>query len=200
MDIRGKCHFKRKDKTMNREKIIVMLAEGFEEVEALTVVDLLRRAQLPVYTASVTGRRQVDGAHGVAIIADKVFEDIDFDEVRMIVLPGGMPGTTNLLNYEPLTVVLKQFAAEDRPLGAICAAPMIFAAHGILCGKRATIYAGMEAELKDAIWTEGNVVKEGNIITSKGPGTAMDFALALIAFLAGEAKAEEVRTGLLYQK
>ena len=185
---------------MSREKIVVMLAEGFEEVEALTMVDLLRRASLPVYTVSVTGRRQVDGAHGVAIIADKVFEDIHFDEVKMIILPGGMPGTTNLLNYEPLTKVLKQFAAEERPLGAICAAPMVFAEHGILSGKNATIYSGMEDHLKDAVWTEGNVVKDGNIITSKGPGTAMDFALALIAFLADETKAEEVRAGLLYQK
>ena len=185
---------------MNQEKIIVMLAEGFEEVEALTTVDLLRRAQLPVYTVSVTGRRQVDGAHGVAVIADKVFEDIVFSEVRMIILPGGMPGTTNLLNYDPLTAVLKQFAAEDRPLGAICAAPMVLAAHGILSGKKATIYEGMEEHLKDAVPTEGTVVRDGNILTSKGPGTAMDFALALIAFLADEMKAEEVKAGLLYQK
>jgi len=185
---------------MNREKINVMLAEGFEEVEALTIVDLLRRAQLPVYTVSVTGRRQVDGAHGVAVIADKVFEDIDFSEVRMIILPGGMPGTTNLLNYDPLTVVLKQFAAEDRRLGAICAAPMVFAEHGILSGKKATIYEGMEEHLKDAVLTKGTVVRDGNILTSKGPGTAMDFALALIAFLADEMKAEEVKAGLLYRK
>lgn len=184
---------------MGREKIMIMLADGFEEVEALTAVDLLRRAGVDAVTVSIMRKREVTGSHGIPVIADILFEDADFDEVKMIVLPGGMPGTTNLLKYEPLTRILKQFAAEDRPLAAICAAPMVLAAHGILEGRKATIYEGMEANLKGAVHTPGKVVRDGNIITSKGPGTAMDFALSLIGFLCGEAKASEVAAGLLYK-
>lgn len=176
-----------------------MLADGFEEVEAVTTVDLLRRAGIGVCTVSIGKERCVRGAHGIPVEADCIFADVNFDEVEMILLPGGMPGTTNLLECRPLTDQLKAFAADNRPLGAICAAPMVLAACGILSGKKATIYAGMESYLKDAVCTEGTVVKDGNIITSKGPGTAMDFGLALIAFLAGEEKAEEVRSGLLYR-
>lgn len=185
---------------MNNEKILIMLADGFEEVEALTVVDLLRRAGLEAVTVSIMGNRQVTGAHGIPVIADILFGDADFDTVKMIVLPGGMPGTTNLLNYAPLTGVLKAFAAQDRPLAAICAAPMVLAAHGILDGRKATIYEGMEEHLKGAVHTPGNVVFDGNIITSKGPGTAMDFALALIGFLCGKEKEAGITAGLLYRK
>lgn len=183
-----------------KEKIMVMLAEGFEEVEALTMVDLLRRAELPVYTVSIMEGAEVCGAHGIPVKADLLFEEVNFEDVRMILLPGGMPGTTNLMAFTPLTNMLKQFASEDRPLGAICAAPMVLASCGILSEKKATIYEGMEEHLKDAVWTEGNVVKDGNILTSKGPGTAMDFALALIGFLTDEKKALEVQKGLLYRR
>ena len=185
---------------MEAKMITLMLAEGFEEVEAITVADLLRRADLPIQTVSITGKQEVTGAHGIPVKADLLFHNLEFEEVKMIILPGGMPGTTNLLDYEPLTDRLKQFAREGRPLGAICAAPMVFASCGILNGKKATIYKGMEEHLHDAVYTDGNVVVDNNIITSKGPGTAMDFALALISFLAGEAKAEEVQNGLLYRK
>ena len=184
---------------MERENIFVMLADGFEEVEALTVVDLLRRAGVSVSTVSIMGREEVIGSHKIPVIADLLFDAADFDSAAMIVLPGGMPGTTNLLRFEPLTKQLKKFYSEGRPLAAICAAPMVLAAHGILEGKKATIYEGMEDNLAGAVHTAGNVVQDGNIITSKGPGTAMDFALALIAFLCGEAKAKEVQAGLLYK-
>lgn len=182
------------------EKVLVMLAEGFEEIEALTIVDLLRRAGIPVFTVSIMQNAEVCGAHGVPVTADLLFGDIDFQEVRMIILPGGMPGTTNLMKYAPLTEKLQQFAKEGRPLGAICAAPMALAAAGVLKGKKATIYEGMESQLKDAVPTEGNVVTDGSIITSKGPGTAMDFALALIRFLDSEDKEQEVAAGLLYRR
>ena len=183
-----------------REQVMIMLAEGFEEVEAITITDLLRRAEIPAKTVSVTGDRLVKGAHGIPVGADLLFDEVDFDLVRMILLPGGMPGTTNLLAYDPLTKILKRFAEEERPLGAICAAPMVLAAHGILSGKNATIYEGMESELMDAVPTEGEVVRDGNLFTSKGPGTAMEFALQLIGFLCGEEKREEVKAGLLYRR
>lgn len=184
---------------MKEQTVLIMLAEGFEEVEAITVTDLLRRASVPVKTVSVTGRRMVYGAHHIPVTADTVFEEVSFPEASMIVLPGGMPGTTNLLEHAPLKEQLLAFAEEGKPLAAICAAPMVLAAHGILSGKKATIYEGMEANLKDAVHTPGNVVIDGNITTSKGPGTAMDFALALIKNLCGAQAAEEVRSGLLYQ-
>lgn len=185
---------------MEQKKVVVMLADGFEEVEAITQVDLLRRADIPVNTVSIMGRNNVTGSHGIPVEADCLFEEVDFNEVRMIVLPGGMPGTANLGNCVPLTDMIKQFAADDRPLGAICAAPMVFASCGILEGKKATIYEGMEEHLKGAVHISGNVVQDGNILTSKGPGTAMDFGLALIRFLEGDAKSEEIAGGLLYRK
>lgn len=183
---------------MSEKKVLVMLAEGFEEVEAVTIVDLLRRANIDVQTVSITGRRIVDGAHGIPVTADIVFEDADFANAEMIVLPGGLPGTTNLLEYEPLTAKLKEFAAQGRPLGAICAAPMVLAAHGILEGKNATIYVGMEDNLAGAVRCADKVVIDGNIITSQGPGTAMPFALEIIRFLRSDAAYEEVKGGLLF--
>lgn len=185
---------------MKSKKIFVMLANGFEEIEALTAVDVLRRAGAEVCTVSVTGEDSVTGSHGIPVTADIRFDSADFDEAYMIVLPGGMPGTTNLMAYAPLTAQLKKFASEDRPLAAICAAPMVLAACGILEGRKATIYEGMEDKLAGAVHTPGNVVKDGNIITSKGPGTAMDFALALAAFICGQEKADAVRAGLLYAR
>ncbi len=184
---------------MDNKNVLVMLAEGFEEIEALTVVDLLRRAGIPVLTVSVSGSDRVCGAHGIPVIADCVFDAAEAGKAGMIVLPGGMPGTLNLKNCSPLTDTLKKFRSEDKPLAAICAAPMVLASCGILEGKKATIYEGMEAELKGAVHTKGNVVRDGNIITSKGPGTAMDFGLALIGFLCGDEKEAEIKAGLLYR-
>ena len=181
---------------MSEKKVLLMLAEGFEEVEAVTVVDLLRRADIDVQTVSITGRRIVDGTHGIPVTADIVFEDADFVNAEMIILPGGLPGTTNLLEYEPLTAQLKEFAAQKKPLAAICAAPMILAAHGILEGKKATIYSGMEENLAGAVRCPDKVVLDENIITSKGPGTAMNFALEIIRFLRSDEASEEVKNSL----
>lgn len=185
---------------MSDKKIVIMLADGFEEVEAVTTVDLLRRAAFDIKTVSIMDRRKVSGAHGIPVTADLMFEDVDFGQVDMIILPGGMPGTTNLLECGPLKEQLLAFASGGKNVAAICAAPMVLAAHGILEGKKATIYEGMEEHLKGAVHTPGNVVIDGNITTSKGPGTAMDFALSIIAQLAGEEKSAEVQAGLLYRK
>ena len=184
---------------MNEQKIVLMLADGFEEVEAVTTIDLLRRAGISIETVSIMEKETVAGAHGILITADKLMENVNFQEADMIVLPGGMPGTTNLLNCAPLKDALLAFASEGKLIAAICAAPMVLAAHGILSGKKATIYEGMEANLNDAIFAEGNVIEDGNIITSKGPGTAMDFGLALIRKLRGKEASDEVKKGLLYQ-
>ncbi len=180
--------------------ICVFLAHGFEEIEALTVVDLLRRADIQIKTVSIMGEKMVYGAHGIGIEADILFGAADFKNCAMMVFPGGMPGTTNLCNHKELIEEVKQFYASGKPLAAICAAPMVLAKAGLFDGHEATIYPGMEEELVGAVPTAGNVVKSGQLITSKGPGTAMDFALALITELEGEEKALEIREELIYRQ
>lgn len=178
-------------------KVYVHLATGFEEIEALTVVDVLRRAQIDVESVSVTGDLLVEGAHGIKVQADLLFEDGDYDNLGMIVLPGGIPGTPNLGAHKGLMEKIDQFVKEDRPLAAICAAPMLLGEAGYLQGKRATIYPSMEDYLKGAIVEGNDVERDGNIITSKGPATAFEFALAIIEIIKGPEEAAIVGKGLL---
>jgi len=180
--------------------VYVFLAHGFEEIEALTVVDLMRRADIQVKTVSIMEDKLVYGAHGIGVEADILFKAAEFGTCGMLVFPGGMPGTTNLCNHRDLIEAVKAFAKTGKPVAAICAAPMVLAKAGLFDGHQATIYPGMEDELIGAVPAEGNVVKSGNLITSKGPGTAMDFALALIAELKGEETAAEVKRGLIYRQ
>ncbi len=178
--------------------VYLHLAEGFEEVEAVTVADILRRGGVDVRTVSMTGERAVTGAHGIPVTADLLFEEADYDACEMIVLPGGMPGTTNLDAHEGLRENIRAFASGGKKVAAVCAAPMVLAHAGVLEGRSATIYPGMEDELRGggAAPGEGAVVKDGNIITSKAPGTAMVFALCLLGELAGAETAGEVEAGL----
>lgn len=180
--------------------VYVFLAHGFEEVEALTVVDLLRRADIQVKTVSIMEDKLVYGAHGIGVEADILFKEGVYDKCAMLVFPGGMPGTTNLCNHKALQEELIAFYEKGKKVAAICAAPMVLAKAGILKGHEATIYPGMEDELIGAVHGEGNVVKSGNVITSKGPGTAMDFALALVAELKGEDTAKEIKNELIYKQ
>ncbi len=181
--------------------VYVYLAEGFEEVEALTSVDLLRRAGVEVQTVSVTGDRMVKGTHGVNIEADILYEDTDHAKCSMIVLPGGLPGADNLQAHEGLRQHVKCFAADSsKKLAAICAAPQVFGACGILEGKNATIYPGMESHLVGGNATGKNVTVDGNIITGMGPALAMEFALKLVEEIKGKEAAEEVAQGLLYDR
>ena len=168
--------------------VYVFLAEGFEEIEAIAPVDVLRRVGIDAKHVSVVkGEKVVTGAHGIKVTADLTFEEADFDNCRMLVLPGGLPGATNLLAHEGLCEKVKEFAAAGEEgakyVAAICAAPLVFGALGILEGKMATIYPGMEEELKGAIPMKNRVVVDGNIITSKGPGTALEFAVELAGIL-----------------
>lgn len=178
------------------KKVAVFLAEGFEEIEALSVVDICRRAQIEVKTVSVTGHKQVMGAHGIAVHADEVYENIEFSDMDGIVLPGGMPGTLHLGAHGGVVVQVKNFAAAGKLTAAICAAPSVLAKAGVLTGKNATIYPGCEAG-EGVNWITDAVVIEDNIITGKGPGTAAQFALAIVAYLQGDAVAAEVREGLM---
>lgn len=179
--------------------VYVFLATGFEEIEALTAVDLLRRAEIQVKTVSIMEDKMVYGAHGIGVEADILFREGLYDKCAMLILPGGMPGTENLCNHKGLNEELKDFAAAGKPVAAICAAPMVLGRAGLLRGHKATIYAGMEAELAGAQAMDERVVVSGNMITSKGPGTAMDFALALIEYLKGGQKANEIAAELLYK-
>ncbi|MCQ4638366.1 DJ-1/PfpI family protein [Anaerovorax odorimutans] len=180
--------------------IYLHLADGFEEVEAMTIVDLFRRAQLEVQTVSVTGKKQVTGAHQVTVEADILFEETNYETCEMIVLPGGMPGAETLGNHQGLTSHIRCFAKNDKYIAAICAAPMVFGAQGVLKGKKATIYPGMEDRLMGAEYQNETVVVDGKIITSMGPATAMPFALKLIEILKGKAASDEVAAGLLWDR
>lgn len=178
-------------------RVYVCLATGFEDVEALGTLDVLRRAGVDARTVSMTGDRMVATAHGVTVMSDELFEDADFDSAEMIVLPGGLPGATNLDAHAGLAKVLKDFDAKGKYLAAICAAPMVLGHLGLLDGLNATCYPGFESHLKGAV-TKGNPVEvAGRIVTGKGPGFTFDFALTLVRVLCGEAKSDEVATGML---
>lgn len=178
-------------------KVYVCLATGFEDVEALGTLDILRRGGIDAQTVSMTGDLFVTTSHNVTVKADVLFEDADFTSAEMVVLPGGLPGATNLDEHKGLSQVLKEFNAAGKYVAAICAAPMVLGHLGILEGKNATCYPSFEPHLHGAV-TRGNGVEvAGNVITGKGPGFTFDFALALVEALAGKQKAEEIASGML---
>lgn len=175
-----------------KKKIAVHLADGFEEIEAISIIDVLRRADLDVSVVSVTGKTEVNGAHQVKVIADMLFENVDYKEVYMIVLPGGMPGASNLDAHEGLKQQIRNFDAENKSLAAICAAPLVFGNLGILEGKQAVCYPGFESYLKGADVLQYPVLESGNIITGRGPGVAIPFALKIVAKAVSVEKAEKL--------
>lgn len=179
--------------------IYVHLADGFEEVEAVTIVDLLRRAEIETKTVSIMDEKMVAGAHGMTLQADLLFDEADYDTCDMIVLPGGMPGALNLKNHDDLGEVIMEFGMTGRNVAAICAAPMVLDARGALNGKTATIYPGMQGELHQGFYIDSGVVEDGNVITAKGPAYAIGFALAIIEKIKGKGAADEVADGLLYR-
>lgn len=177
--------------------VYVHLADGFEEIEAITPVDVFRRAEIPVKTVSITGNLLVTGAHGIPIKADLLFEQVNYDDATMILLPGGMPGTNNLAEHKGLTEAIREFADENKWIAAICAAPMILGELGLLDAKKAVIYPGMEQYLRGAKPGKHRVEIDGNIVTSKGPGTAMEFALAIVELLKGKVDEEALRKSMV---
>lgn len=184
---------------INMKKTGVFLADGLEEIEGLTVVDILRRAGVEVVTISVSGKKEVTGAHQITVLADELFEQADFAKLDGVVLPGGMPGTTNLMNHEGVNRILEQFAAERKLIAAICAAPSVLGQAGLLAGRRAACYPGFEEKLTGAVVSAEPVVQDENIITSRGMGTAISFALSLTAYFLGQEKADEIGTSILWQ-
>lgn len=177
---------------------LILLAAGFEEVEAVTIIDVLRRAQVEVTAASL-GEPLVEGAHGIKVMADTVLAEVTGRLFDAVVLPGGMGGTENLLASAPVLALLRHHADQGRLVSAICAAPLVLEKAGLLAGKNAAIYPGLDNRLTSAaaVCVE-NVVEDGAIVTSRGPATAMAFALRLARRLVGGPQADQVAAGLLY--
>lgn len=180
------------------KKVLVFLAEGFEEMEVATPVDLLRRAGVDCKMVSITEKKEVMGAHGMVYVADLLFDEALARLADGIVLPGGIPGTTNLQKHQGLKKVLRYFDAEQKIIAAICAAPMILGEMGLVKGKEATIYPGMEDHLSGALPVQSPTCKDGHILTSRAPGTAVPFALRLVEIFAGAEAMETVRKEIVY--
>lgn len=177
----------------------LFLAPGFEEVEALTPVDVLRRAGIEVKTVSVTSSHSVEGAHGVSVKADMTFDEADFSDCDWLILPGGMPGATNLYDFKPLCSLLLKHNAEDGHIAAICAAPAVVLGElGLLDGQEATCYPGFESVAPQAIFQPRRVVVSGNIVTANGPSSALVFALSIVAETKGDSEAKKVGEGMLF--
>ena len=176
--------------------VYVLLAEGFEEVEALTPVDLLRRAGVETRLVGVTGAT-VCGARGINVVTDLSMDEVDLAKADMLVLPGGMPGTLNEEASPAVQAAINYCTANDRWIGAICAAPSILGHKGLLKGKTAVCYTGFEKELTGAQIGSTGVVTDGKIITARGAGVAVDFGLALVGALAGAETQAQIRASIL---
>jgi len=181
-------------------QVYLFLAQGFEEIEALTVVDLLRRAGIDITTVSISDTHNVIGAHDIPVTTDALFSNLDFSDADLLVLPGGGPGTCNLNAFDPLKNLLKDFYNKGKYIGAICAAPMILGQLGFLNGRKATCYPGFEKELVGADYVTSSVVTDDHIITSRGLGTAIDFAGELIRLLKNSDTAEHIKKQIIYTR
>lgn len=180
------------------KKIAVHLAEGFEEIEAVSIIDVLRRANIETLVVSVTGKKAVTGSHHIQITADVLFEEVDFSTIDMIVLPGGLPGANNLKNHEGLGKQILNFHKKGKPLGAICAAPLVFGNLGILKNQKATCFPGFENQLLGAEVTGADVETSGKIVTGKGAGVAIKFALKIVETVKGKHLADELAKKMIF--
>ena len=178
-------------------KVYIFLADGFEEIEGLTVVDIMRRAKIDVETISITGQKQINGAHKIIVEADRLFEETDFSDGDMLVLPGGMPGTLNLKEHEGLRNLIGEFDKKKKYLAAICAAPSILSELGILKGRKACAYPSFEEGL-DCAQVVHEAVTDGHVTTGRGMGAAIPFALKLTELLCGTEKANEIAESIVY--
>ena len=181
------------------KKTGVFLAEGFEEIEGLTVVDILRRADIETPMVSITEERSVTGSHAISVAMDAVLSEINFDEVDMIVLPGGGLGTQNLEACEALMAQVDAFVAQGRPVSAICAAPSILGHRGFLKGRKACSYPSFESHLEGAEVMHQPAVIDGNIVTGRGMGAAVPFALAVLEKLQGADAAQKMAAQIVYE-
>ena len=179
---------------------VVLLAEGFEEVEALAPVDLLRRVGVQTVTLSVTDSRTVQGARGIPVLADATLSALDFEQMDLLILPGGYPGYVNLEKNEAVRAVVTRASKENKWIGAICAAPTLLGKWGLLKEKKAACYPEMEGDLFCKEVSFEPVVEDGNIITSRGAGTALPFALKLVECLCGKETAQKLAESIVYHE
>ncbi len=179
------------------KKVLVPIADGCEEIETACIVDVLRRAEADVTVASV-GELQVTASRGMKLVADKLISECVNDSYDLIVLPGGMPGAENLRDSKELVAMLKRQQQEEKLYAAICASPaVVLNHHGLLAQRKATAYPGFAEQFENTEAIDSRVVVDGNCITSRGPGTAMEFALKLVEILYGEQKATEIAQSML---
>lgn len=179
-------------------QIAIFFAEGYEEIEALAVVDVCRRCGLTIDMVSITEEKYVAGSHNINVEMDKTYSQVNFEEYDMIVLPGGLKGTQGLEACEPLMKQVDAFYAEGKYIAAICAAPSIFGHRGILKGRSACSYPEFESHLEGAKVTMGPVEISDNVITSRGMGTAIDFGLAISSVFVGKEKAAQTAEKFIY--
>lgn len=177
--------------------IYVMLADGFEEIEALAFVDILKRANIDVLTVSADNSETVTGSHGITVVPDIKLKNV-CEIGEGVVLPGGLPGTYNLRDNPEVIKILDEHHKAKKYIAAICAAPSVLGKHGFLKGKKATCYPSFEEELCGAIYSPDRVVVDDNVITSRGAGTAHDFAFKFVELLKGESESMKIRSSMLY--
>ena len=182
-------------------KAIIVLANGFEEIEALTIVDVLRRGNVDISMLALDDSSlDVEGAHGIGVVADGEWDDEEVDASDVIILPGGGRGMEALKADSRVLSALRRFDENDKFIAAICAAPAVLQEAGVLSGRKAVCYPGMESHIKDAVVQKGaNVVRDGTLITGSGPATAMEFALGVLEMLEGPVVRKKVADGLLFK-
>lgn len=180
-------------------KAAVFFGTGYEEIEALTVVDILRRADVETTMVSVTKERSVTGSHSISVAMDAMLSEVDFNSLDVIVLPGGMPGTKNLEACEALMEQVDAFIAQDKIVAAICAAPSILGHRGFLKGRKACSFPNFESHLEGAEVMDQPAVIDGNLVTGRGMGAAVPFALAILEKLQGKEAAEKMAANIMYR-
>ncbi len=180
-------------------KVYEFLATGFEDIEALIPLDIMRRAGIDFKTVSITGDLYVESAHGVSIKADMLIEDADLSDADLIMLPGGLPGATNLNAHNGVKKAIMEQNARGKMIGAICAAPMVLGGIGLLQDRRATCYPGFEKYLEGAEYTHELCTVDGNITTGEGPAAALPYAYTLLAALTDRQTADQVAEGMMYK-
>jgi len=180
-----------------KKKVYVFLADGFEEIEAITPIDVLRRADIEVCTVSISTKKEVTGAHAITITADCLFTEQDFSDADLMILPGGMPGSLNLNAHKDLSKLLIDSSKQGKLIGAICAAPLVLGQNNLLKDKKATCYPGFQDKLIQANYTGSAMEVSDNIITANGVGSAMKFALQLVSMLLNKEKAQELAEKML---
>lgn len=180
-------------------RVFSFWADGLEEIEALTPVDVLRRAGNEVTTVSIMGRKTIHGSHGIDVTADHLFEETDFSDGDLFILPGGGEGTQNLSACQPLRALLTEKYQAGKQVAAICAAPSVFGSLGFVKGRKAVVYPGMEKTLTGAEALDVPTVTDGNVTTGHGPGASMDFALELVRVINGEKAAVKLKEQMVFQ-